>query len=66
MSLSAVSYSEVYHKICLCLQSPVPHHSLNVTVENVSQALTAVLVLIHAQMAVIKRDVVSSYFMYTL
>ena len=46
--------------ICLCLQSPVPHHSLNVTVENVSQVPTAVLVMIHAQMTVMKRDVVST------
>ena len=45
--------------ICLCLQSPVPHHNLDVTVEDVSQATTTVLVLMHAQMAVMKRDVVS-------
>ena len=46
--------------ICLCLQSPVSRHSLNVTVENVSQAPTAVLVLIHAKMAVMKMDAVST------
>ena len=41
----------------LCLQSPVPRRSLDVTVENVSQTATTVLVLIHVQMAVMKRDV---------
>ena len=46
--------------ICLCLQCPVPRHSLDVTVENVSQTHTNVLVLIHAQMAVMKMDVVSA------
>ena len=46
--------------IYLCLQSPVPRHSLDVTVENVSQTHTNVLVLIHAQMAVMKTNVVST------
>ena len=48
--------------ICLCLQSTVPRHSLDVTVENVSQTAATVVVLSHAQMAVMKRDVVSSSF----
>ena len=45
--------------ICLCLQSPVSRHSLDVTVEDVSQAAATVMMLIHAQMAVMKRNVVS-------
>ena len=52
----------VKYTICLCLQYTVPRHSLYVTVENVSQTATAVLVLICAQMAVMKMDVVSSLF----
>ena len=49
---------EVYQvRICLHLQYTVPRHGLDVTVENVSQAPTNVLVLIHAQMAVMKMDV---------
>ena len=46
--------------ICLCLQYTVPRHSLDVTVENVSHVPTNVLMLIHAQMAVMKMDVVST------
>ena len=42
------------------MQYTVPRHSLDVTVEDVSQTPTTVLVLIHAQMAVMKMDVVSS------
>ena len=50
---------EVYHVRTFGLQFLVPRHSLNVTVENVSWASSVVLVLIHAQMAVMKRDVMS-------
>ena len=48
--------------ICLCLQSPVSRHSLDVMMEDVSRAHTIVLVLIHVEMAVMKMDVVSTLF----
>ena len=43
--------------MCLCRQYTAPGHSFNVTLENVCQTPADVLVLIHAQMAVMKRDV---------
>ena len=55
-----LKYQEYTIYVCLCLQSPVPLHSLDVTMEDVSQTAATVVVLSHAQMAVMKMDVVST------
>ena len=59
-SMCSIKTVSVKCTICLSLQYTVPRHSLDVTMENVSQTHTNVLVLIHVQMAVMKRDVVST------